>query len=444
MKLRSIIMGALLLQCAVFAQFSSECPIFSEPNDYIDDPSTLENGLFECGDPNLTEYDFTPPIYWDRIPNYSSNNQDDCYAGMHSFFEPNKVSWEISSPFEGDFFVLLSTGGFDDVSDGDIKGSKISQKVYLSAGDAIIGAYFFGTFDWPEFNDYCRIYAEPDPNEICGSEFVINGGFESDTSWTKTGLWTISEGIAKYNAGSQTAADSTLSQTIAIASGLTYLVSIDVLTGAFGSGSDSFLVTLGDETYNMMAYTNTTITQLFTPTSGNTLTIFWANEGTINIDNVSVQCPQYPAEEFTIIFQSVGNDPNDIDKFGSTEDWIPFEYLVEPNQVGPYFLRCEVVDFQDTVYNSYLAVDGFRICKGGVPDADLNRDCDVNLEDYSIFSEAWLSFCPDDPNGIDPNDITDPNIPCQLADFDNSWYVDSNDLIIMFDPNQWLINSSSE
>jgi hypothetical protein len=110
-----------------------------------------------------------------------------------------------------------------------------------------------------------------------------------------------------------------------------------------------------------------------------------------------------------------------------------------------------VTDFKDTIYNSYFAIDGLRICRGGQPIADLDWDCDVDLLDYSIISEAWLTFCPDidinEPNFPgDPNDypppVTDPNIPCQLADIDNNWFVDPNDLSIMSD--QWLIKPASE
>lgn len=487
MKIKAIILGSLFLGCLSYATASSECILYADPNDYIDDPNILENGLLECGDPNLTQYGFIPPTYWERIPHPLSIDQSDCYAELRSSFfpypDPNE-GWGIPAPYEGDRFVLLSSGGFDTVPDGDIKGSMISQRVSLSEGDIILGAYFFGTFDWPEYNDYCRIYAKldpnytcpyPDPNEAYGAELVTNAGFDSDTFWTKTGLWVIADpnvtdpnivdpnitdpnivdpNTACYNPYLLGSEASTLSQTVLIEPNQTYLVSIDVLKGSFNSGSDFFSVTLGDQTSEMTAYTNKTITQLFTPTESDILIIAWENEGTISIDNVSVrntagECFQYPAEEFTIIYKSVGREPNDIPRFESTGDWVPFEYSVEPNQVGPYYLRCEVVDFQDSAYNSYLAIDGLRICKGGRSTADLNNDCDVNLQDYSILSEAWLAFCPDspfyDPNSYDPNDYptpTDPNIPCQLADFDNSWFVDSNDLVFMSD--QWLYNTSSE
>ena len=132
-----------------------------------------------------------------------------------------------------------------------------------------------------------------------------------------------------------------------------------------------------------------------------------------------------------------------------TGGWITFSHTVEPNQVGPYYLRCEVTDFIDSIYNSYFAIDGLRICRGGLSIADLDWDCDVDLLDYSIISKAWMTFCPDidinDPNFPgDPNDypppVTDANVPCQLADIDNSWFVDPNDLMIFSD--QWLIDLS--
>ena len=95
MKLRSIILEILLVQCAVLAQFSGECPIFSDPNSYLNDPNSLDNGLFECGDPNLTEYDFIPPFYWERVPYPESSNQDDCYVSLHSSFASDvpRVGW---------------------------------------------------------------------------------------------------------------------------------------------------------------------------------------------------------------------------------------------------------------------------------------------------------------------------------------------------------------
>jgi hypothetical protein len=148
---------------------------------------------------------------------------------------------------------------------------------------------------------------------------------------------------------------------------------------------------------------------------------------------------------------TVGNYRSTLGLSPETDGWISFSYTVDSNQIGFYDLRCEVEDDDDTIYDSYFAIDGLRICRGGQPDADLDWDCDVDLVDYSILSKAWLSFCPDssfnDPNYYDPNNfppVADPNFVNYDADLDDDWYVDVNDLIIMFDPNEWLYGLLSE
>jgi hypothetical protein len=335
MKFQRIILGLLLFQCVIHAQYPEECITFSDPNDYIDDPNTLENGLFECGDPNLTEYNFNAPTYWQRFP--TPGTVPDCYAALHSDFEPLGSRWNIAGSYQGESFVLLSTGGPDSIPSNDnlIKKACISQKVRLEEGDVIIGAYFFGTNDYLPFNDYGQIslLLAGDPND-------------------------------------------------------------------YPNSLESFIIP-------------------------------------------STYC------DVEIVGNQQSTEPRPESEFSATTyGWVPFSHTVEPNQVGPYFLQCEVVDFQDLIVNSYYAVDGLRICRGGKPLSDLNNDCVVNLVDYSTISEAWLSFCPDppfyDPNLYDPNDwpppVTDPNIPCQLADIDNSWFVDPNDLNIM--SSEWLTNNA--
>ena len=119
MKINAIILGSLFVYCALGFSASSECLPYADPNDYIDNPDTLENGFFECGDPNNltsygTDYGFMPPIYWERLPEPSNKNQD-CYAEILSSFIPEFLDpddddyWEIPAPFEGNSFVLLST-----------------------------------------------------------------------------------------------------------------------------------------------------------------------------------------------------------------------------------------------------------------------------------------------------------------------------------------------
>jgi hypothetical protein len=352
MKLRVSIFWVLFLQCLIFADFSSECPQFSDPNTYIDDPNTLDNGLFECGDPNLTEeYDFNAPFFWERTHFYVAESDypdpNDCYAALHCSFDPNQseVEWTIESPYSGEKFLLLHTGHPDpeyppifpstpqNVPSSAIKKSQVSQKVVLEEGDTIQGAYFFGTIDYLKFsqpdsyNDYGLIYLEPvDPGNEPNDQIII--------------------------------------------------AMCDVAT----VGSRESTLALSEE----------------------------------------------------------------------TGGWIRFSHTVEdPNQAGSYFLRCEVADDDDEIVDSYFAIDGLRICRGGQPDADLDWDCDVDLNDYSILSKAWLSFCPDpnfyDPNFYNPNDyppVADPNFVNYDADLDDDWYVDANDLIIM--SSEWLSGLLSE
>ena len=320
MKLRSTILGFLLLQCALFADFSNECILFSDPNDYIDDPN-MQNGLFECGDVNLTAYGFEPPTYWERIPHPDNDNQDDCYASLHySSFIPEGVRWEIDRPFEGESFVVLSSGGFGNVNANTVQGARISQEIFLNDGDTILGAYFFGTEDYSPFIDRASIYIQPVDNNDPNERIVL-------------------------------------------------------------------------------AYCDVDIVGDYLSTHG-------------HADSIS-------------------------------GGWVPFSYtIIDANQVGSYYLECEVVDTDDKKVTSYLAVDGWRICRGEKPISDINHDCAVDLTDYSFFSSAWLTFCPDDTTGIDPNTISDPNVPCQLSDFDNNGYVDTGDLFTMSD--QWLIDLPSE
>jgi hypothetical protein len=331
MKIKAIILGSFCLHCLLFSVTSNATGSSTDPNGYIDDPIALDNGLFEYGDPNLTSYGFTPPINWQRIPN--PDRVADCYAGLDPNFIPPEpsVDWNIPYPYQGDAFVVLSTGGTGDIKSGEIKSATISQEVFLNSGDTIIGAYYFGTADYSPYNDYASIYLQlaANPND-------------------------------------------------------------------YPDSLESFLIP-------------------------------------------DAQCSVETIESFR----------STLELSPETGGWITFSHTVEPNQVGPYYLRCEVTDFIDSIYNSYFAIDGLRICRGGRSIADMDGDCDVDLLDYSIISKAWMTFCPDiptdDPNFPgDPNDypppVTNPIIPCQLADLDNSWFVEPNDLMIFSD--QWLINSS--
>jgi hypothetical protein len=113
-------------------------------------------------DPDNPFYYFTPPLDWD----YEN------YAALHSGpFDPNTTNthWVIPGPYEGNYYLLLSTGGFGPYpyQDGDISKAFVRQRLYLPAKTSIQGAYFFGTTDWKPYSDTGTIELIPhnDPND---------------------------------------------------------------------------------------------------------------------------------------------------------------------------------------------------------------------------------------------------------------------------------------
>ena len=92
--------------------------------------------------------------------------------------------------------------------------------------------------------------------------------------------------------------------------------------------------------------------------------------------------------------------------------WEDFHYTFDIEECREYLLYCEVRDVGDRFYNSYLALDNFRICRADPNNADINNDCRVDLLDLSLLSKGWLVDC-----GISGN-WDDPNLPCQLLTVD--------------------------
>lgn len=128
----------------------------------------------------------------------------------------------------------------------------------------------------------------------------------------------------------------------------------------------------------------------------------------------------------------------DIPEYGSSGGWQSLSFTVGSGQEGYYKLKCVVSDTGDAIYKSYLAVDGITYCRPSANYGDINRDCQIDLDDFSLFASAWLTTCFDDPNSpqYDPNSPCDPNIPTHASDLDHNWTVDTDDLGILSD--HWL------
>lgn len=112
----------------------------------------VNGGFKQAGTPNEG---FTPPSDW------AYEN----YAGLHSNFVPEGPSWSITEPFEGNQFVLLSTGGFGTFPDKDIEFAQLSQRSTFNAGQVLSFAWFFGSTDYLPYEDYATALLVPaNPN----------------------------------------------------------------------------------------------------------------------------------------------------------------------------------------------------------------------------------------------------------------------------------------
>jgi hypothetical protein len=115
-------------------------------------------------------------------------------------------------------------------------------------------------------------------------------------------------------------------------------------------------------------------------------------------------------------------DVNMVGDFNSTEGWRYFEHIFTGQEAGDYQLEFCVVDYSDFEYTSYLAVDNVMVC---VPaeKGDIAGDCGIDLYDLEALWGHWYDVCGD-PEW------------CDGADFDESAYVDVNDLSVIAE--NWL------
>jgi hypothetical protein len=96
------------------------------------------------------------------------------YTCVHSEFTPvterlKPLTWSITDAADGDFFLVMSTGAFENRNDSSISQAKVWQQIFLPAWTLIQGVYFFGTSDYRPYYDYGAIELVPfvDPNNPC-------------------------------------------------------------------------------------------------------------------------------------------------------------------------------------------------------------------------------------------------------------------------------------
>jgi hypothetical protein len=116
-----------------------------------------------------------------------------------------------------------------------------------------------------------------------GSEEVTNGGFSSDSNWTKGTGWTIANGVATYDG---TGGTSFISQNLSISINTLYEVKITVISNE-GTGTNT--IEIGNHRINSDHLDAGTYTFYGTSTSGTFIVIYGRSGEEFVIDNVSVR-----------------------------------------------------------------------------------------------------------------------------------------------------------
>jgi hypothetical protein len=125
------------------------------------DPNNPNNGRFEFFDFNDT-FDINTPTGW------ICENYTDVVSNFIPHPEPDQGSfenWRINTktglfPFEGNYFLVLSTG---DVRPEPTY-AKVWQTITVATGDKLTGVYFFGTCDYLVYDDFGEIKLIAEPN----------------------------------------------------------------------------------------------------------------------------------------------------------------------------------------------------------------------------------------------------------------------------------------
>jgi hypothetical protein len=123
------------------------------------------NGGFEISEPN-EGVSFLLPVDWEC----EYYTVVDCnFVPDPSPLSGSSQAWKLDDvnglePYEGEFFVMLSTGDPNPApgSPGDdITFARIKQEVEFLEGQKLSGAYFFGTYDYTPYDDYASIELVP-------------------------------------------------------------------------------------------------------------------------------------------------------------------------------------------------------------------------------------------------------------------------------------------
>lgn len=117
-----------------------------------------------------------------------------------------------------------------------------------------------------------------------GANLVTNGGFDSDTAWTKGTAWTIAAGVASID-GSQTPNESLLTATgLTLEAGKTYLIELD-----YTRSVSQFIIQIGTRRSLGFSSASRSAQIIFTAQEGDAVAFVAASTFVGTIDNVSIR-----------------------------------------------------------------------------------------------------------------------------------------------------------
>ena len=321
----------------------------------------VNNGDFEEGvvliEQSYPGYeDFNAPLGWDR----------ERYAAVVDNFVPDPVLgqgnydyWLIDTeigllPYSNQFFVVLSTGDFYPNE----QVSQIWQKVCVNSGDRISGVYFFGTCDYPRFDDYATITLIPDSNagleelELVRISASNVGQFSSIAGWER-----FEHTFSPAEAG----------------------------------------------TYNLVLFVTDLVDEIY--------------ESYLAVDDITI-CA---APEYGDLNYDCWVNMTDFSLFAQDwlQDCSDPSYLAEPKNNCSYGTNIDtdgLVDANDLYLMSQFWLNGDYSMICAAPEyGDLDHDCRVNMTDFLLFAQDWLQDCSEPNNScsygtdIDENGLVDAN-----------------------------------
>jgi len=338
----------------------------------------------------------------------------------------------IENTLNGNGASLSSSGGFGSVSLSNVIGT---HEVYIDAtnaaaayalkigisGTASSGILTISNISVIEITDDTNLprinYEGFSYQDALGSEEIVNGGFDSDTAWSKGSGWAIANGVATHTGGA-----SYLSQSI-LNPNTQYKVKIKV---SQASGSNFVQIYMGGSPASVLIQNVGEYEYIFTSQPSIGLGFALRGAGNVTIDNVSVK--EYLGQE-VVPDSGCGSwlfEPQSTNLITYSEDfsnaaWQKFRVSITPNTlIAPNGELAANSLIEDTTNNTHVLRYAITPNSNSytfsvfVKSLSGNRKLVMNSSDVNSFAVFDIE------NGVIESE---QNIDASsIEDYGNGWY----------------------